>query len=59
MAALSSVITTEKKVYRKRGTIILSKVLMASILVLASAVIIFLIIRTVLCRTGALSGGVC
>ena len=43
----------------KKGTIILSKVLMASILVLSSAVIIFLIIRTVLCRTGAWPGGVC
>ena len=43
----------------KKGTMILSKTLLSAILVLASAVVIFLVIRTVLCRTGAWSGGVC
>lgn len=36
----------------KKGEIALSKTLLASILVLAAAVVIFMIIRSVLCKTG-------
>ena len=43
----------------KKGTMILSKTLLASILVLASALIIFLIIKNIICKTGAGPGGVC
>ena len=49
----------EKMVLGKNGTLILSKTLLTSILVLASAIVIFLVIRTVLCKTGTWSGGVC
>jgi len=49
----------EKIVCVKNGTLILSKTLLASILVLASAIVIFLIVKNILCKTGAWSGGVC
>lgn len=43
----------KRAVCSKNGTLILSKTLLTSILVLASAVVIFLVIKTVLCKTGA------
>ena len=49
----------EKIVCGKNGTLILSKTLLTSILVLASAIVIFLVIKTVLCKTGSPTGGVC
>ncbi len=43
----------------KKGETTLTKTLLTSILVLASAVVLFLVIRTVLCRTQVWAGGIC
>lgn len=43
----------------KRGTTVVSKALLTMILVLAAAVIIFLVMKTALCKTGTWSFGAC
>ncbi|MEK6837278.1 MAG: hypothetical protein AABX69_01385 [Nanoarchaeota archaeon] len=49
----------KKEVRKKTGTIILSKTLLASVITLACAVIIFLVIKTVLCKTGTWTDKIC
>ena len=41
-----------KKKVKRKGTLVVSHALLASILVLASAIVIFLIVRTVMCKAG-------
>lgn len=45
--------------FGKGGTLIATKTLLTSILLLAAAVLIFLAVKNVLCRSGAWSFGIC
>lgn len=56
-AAVSA--ATKKRVFGRTGTAVLSRTLLTSVLVLAAAVIIFLIMKTIMCKTGTWSGGIC
>ena len=56
---IAAYLPIKKKVGNKKGTTVLSKALISSVLIVAAAVVIFLIFKTVMCKTGTWSGGVC
>lgn len=43
----------------KRGTEVLSNSLMASVLIVAAVIVLFLLIKSIMCRTGTWFGGAC
>lgn len=49
----------KKKVVNRKGTTVLSKTLISSVLIVTAAVVIFLILKSIMCKTGTWSGGVC
>ena len=55
----AAAITMKKSMRDKTGTIVLAKTLLTSVITLACAVIIFLVIKTVLCKTGTWTDKIC
>ncbi|MBI2143640.1 hypothetical protein HYU17_00620 [Candidatus Woesearchaeota archaeon] len=44
---------------KKRGTAILSETVLGSVVVIGAIVIIFMVLRSIMCKTGTWSGGIC
>lgn len=50
---------TKKGAGGKRGTEILSQSMMTSVLIVAAIIVLFLLIKSIMCKTGTWFGGAC